>query len=107
MPIFAAIAAFLARFAAMAFIQVLVMRVLVVLGVGAVSYLGISAIMSTVISAIQSNLSGLPSDVAAILHVASVDRGVSIVLSAVSARLVLWGLTAGGAIKRMVWRGPG
>lgn len=107
MPIFAAIGAFLARFVGWTFLQVLVTRLLVVLGVAGVSYVGFSGLMSYIVTRVTSQLSGLPADMVAILHIAQVDKGLSVVLSAVVARLTLAGLSAAGAIKKMQWRGPG
>lgn len=107
MPIFAAISAFLARFAGPAFLSVLLLRALVVLGVSTVTYFGLTSLMGTVVSHMNSELGSLSESMAAIIHLSSADKGISIVLSAVSARMVLAGLTGAGIIKRMVFSGPG
>jgi len=107
MPIFAAIGAFLARFVGWAFLQVLVTRLLVLFGVAAVSYAGFSALMAYVVARMQADLSGAPAGVVAILHIACVDKALSYVLSACVARLTMAGMTAGGVVRKMQWRGPG
>lgn len=79
----------------------LVGQVLISLGIGYVTYTGVSFSLDWLKSMIVTSAAGLPSQVIAIAGACSLGSVVSIVLSAITARLVLDGLT-GGSIKRMV-----
>jgi len=79
----------------------LVGRVLVSLGIGYVTYTGIDTALTWAKSAFLSGLSGLPADALGLAGTLKVGVCVSMLLSAVLARLVLAGLT-GGSLKRMV-----
>lgn len=76
-------------------------RVLIALGIGYVSYTGISAGLGTLEAQVIANLQALPAQWITIAHLLQVDTSVSIMFSAVAARLVLAGLTS-GALTRMV-----
>ena len=76
-------------------------RVLLALGISFVTYSGVSTGLSWAQSAIVSNLSGLPVAVVSLLSWLWVDRALSMVFSAVTASLVIKGLT-GGSLTRMV-----
>lgn len=79
----------------------LVGKVLISLGIGYVTYTGVDASIAWVKSMIVSHANGLPSTAIAVASACSLGSVISIVLSALTARLVLDGLT-GGTIKRMV-----
>lgn len=90
-----------------AFVYAILGKVLIGLGVTVLSYVGIGALMDVVITNIQSQLGGLPADMAAILTIARVDDAISVVLSACVARMTLAGLTEGGALRRITWARQG
>lgn len=99
MPVF--LAAFLGGLISAA--SSIVGRVLLALGVGFVAYSGITATLDWLQAQVVANLQGLPGRVVQLLGVLQVDVSVSILFSAVAARLVLQGLTS-GVLKRMVIR---
>lgn len=76
-------------------------RVLISLGIGAVTYTGIAATTDWVLGQTLANLQGLPADLFAILGYMKVGSFINIVASAVAARFVLMGLT-GDSMKRWV-----
>ena len=80
----------------------LVARVLVSLGLGFVTFSGVSALLTWVKNAFLSGVGGLPADAVGILYTAKVDMCVSMLLSALTIRLTMQGLSAGGSITRMV-----
>jgi hypothetical protein len=79
----------------------LVGRVLVALGIGVVSYMGFSAGLDWMKSQAISSLQGLPADAVGMLSIMKVGVCISIVSSALMARLVLSGLT-GDTVKKWV-----
>lgn len=76
-------------------------RVLVSLGIGYVSYTGIDAGMTWAKGQFLSGMSGLPAAAVGLASTMKVGVCVSMLLSALVARLVLQGLT-GGVLTRMV-----
>ncbi|MEQ1775539.1 MAG: DUF2523 domain-containing protein [Burkholderiales bacterium] len=76
-------------------------RVLLSLGIGYVAYTGISALLDGAKAAAISYLQGAPANVVTIMSMLKVDSALSLIFSAVLARLVLKGLTS-GTIKRMI-----
>jgi hypothetical protein len=76
-------------------------RVLIALGIGFVSYQGISTALDTLKTYAVNNLNALPAGISWSLHVFKVDTALSMIFSAIVARLVIMGLTS-GTIKRMV-----
>lgn len=76
-------------------------RVLLALGMGYVSYTGVDAAMTGIKSYLQSSGNALPSYMVGMLGWMQVGTGFNILLSAITARLVLNGLTS-GTIKRLV-----
>lgn len=79
----------------------LVGRVLVALGVSVVTYTGINATLDGLKSQAISAFAALPPDVLSILSLMRVGQCISIVSSAIAARLLLNGLT-GDTFKRWV-----
>jgi len=76
-------------------------RVLLSLGIGYVSYTGIDTSLVWLRQAIAAQWGGLPAQTLSVMSAVQLGSGVSVLLSAVAARLVLEGLTS-GALKRMV-----
>ena len=76
-------------------------RVLLSLGIGYATYTGIDASISWAKAQFLSGLSGLPAAAVGLIGVLQVGTCVSMLLSAVVARMVFNGL-ASGAMKRMV-----
>lgn len=79
----------------------LVGRVLVALGLALVTYTGVNATLDFLKNSAVSSLISLPPEMLSIMGVLKVGVCISIVTSAVAARLVLDGLT-GGTFKRWV-----
>lgn len=76
-------------------------RVLVGLGIGVVTYVGFSAGLDAIKAQAVGALLGLPANLLGVLGVLKVGVCISIVSSAVMARLVITGLT-GDSFKRWV-----
>lgn len=76
-------------------------RVLISLGIGYVSYSGIDVAMDWCKAEFLSGVAGMPARAIALAGLLKVGVCVSMLLSALTARLVLQGLSA-GAIKHMV-----
>jgi len=76
-------------------------RVLIALSIGYVSYTGISALLTWIKSQVVSYLVGAPATMVAIMGLLKIDVAVSILFSALAARLVLQGLTS-DKVTRMV-----
>jgi hypothetical protein len=76
-------------------------RVLVALGFSYVTFSGLDTSLSWIKTTIQSSVTGLPSQALSVLGACNVGIAVSIVLSAISARMIFDGMT-GGAIRKMV-----
>lgn len=79
----------------------LVGRVLISLGIGYVTYNGLDTSLTWVRLQVAASAGGLPAQALAVLGALRAGSGLSVVLSALAARLVLSGLTS-GSIKRMV-----
>lgn len=79
----------------------LVGRVLISLGIGYVSFTGVDASLAWLRQMIAAQWSGLPAQTMAVASALQLGSGVSVVLSAIAARLVLEGMTS-GVVKRMV-----
>lgn len=80
----------------------LVGKVLVSLGIGFVTFSGVTALLTWAKNTFLAGVGGLPADAVGILYTAKVDVCVSMLLSALTIRLTLAGLSAGGSITRMV-----
>lgn len=76
-------------------------RVLVSLGIGYVTFTGVDLTLTWARDQFVSSLSGLPAGAIAMMGVLKVGVCVSMLLSALTMRMVLQGLTS-GAVKRMV-----
>ena len=80
----------------------LVGKVLVSLGIGYVTYSGIDTSLAWAKGQFLAGMSGLPAAAVQLAGLMNVGECVSMLLSAVAARMVLAGLTAGGTVKRLV-----
>lgn len=78
-------------------------RVLISLGFGYVVMTGIDTSLDWIQGMIAGSFGGLPARVMSVLSATGVGSAVSIVASAIAARMLLDGLT-GGTIKRLVLR---
>lgn len=79
----------------------LVGRVLISLGLSVVTFTGLSTTLDWAKSNVATSFSSLPPEVIGMLSMLGVGEFLSIVLSAVSARMVLQGLT-GDSVKKWV-----
>lgn len=66
-----------------------VVRALISLGFGVVSFTGFTALLTLIRNQIQTNLNGLPADAVSILFLAGVPQAIGIILSALVARVAL------------------
>jgi hypothetical protein len=78
-------------------------RALIALGIGYVAYTGIDTALAAFKALAVSNAGGLPASIAGMLGVLKIGTGINIIFSALTARLVLNGLTS-GTIKRLVFK---
>lgn len=81
----------------------LVGRVILSLGVGFVTYQGVSATISTIEQIIISNATSAGGYAVAALALMQFDTAVGIILGAISARLLINGLTS-GTLRKMVFK---
>jgi len=80
----------------------LVFRIALGLGFGVASYVGLGFLMSGAISQVTSTFTGLPADVLAMVYLLGIDRCINLMFSAYTCRLSIVGMTALGAISRVV-----
>jgi len=76
-------------------------RVLIALGIGVATYTGVSTLLDQLKDRALSGFMALPPEAVQILGVLKVGEFVSIITSAVAARLLLSGMTS-GTVKRWV-----
>jgi hypothetical protein len=76
-------------------------RVLIALGIGYVSYTGINALLTVIKAQVIAQLAGAPATIVSIMGLLKIDVAVSIIFSALAARLVIQGLTS-DKVTRMV-----
>lgn len=79
----------------------LVLRILTSLGIGLVMYKGLTTSLDWLKAQAVSSASGLPVDIMGMLSVMKVGNCISIIFSAVVARLIINGVT-GDTVKRWV-----
>lgn len=77
-------------------------RALIALGIGYVSYQGINALLTWIKLQVVAYLVGAPATVVAIMGLLKIDVAVSIIFSAIAARLVLQGLTSDKVTKMVI-----
>ena len=80
----------------------LVVKLLLALGIGFVTYTGVQLLLDTIATQIQAqfNIPGW-SSVTNLLAYMNVDRAITIMLSAITVRATLRGLQAGGDLRRI------
>ena len=76
-------------------------RVLVALGVGVVTYTGVQVGIDSLLYNLDSAISGVPADILGLLGFMRVGEALNIIISAMSARMLLNGLQ-GDTIKKWV-----
>lgn len=79
----------------------LVGRVLIALGIGYITYTGLDVALDFIKTRIFQELLSVDPTIIGIMAVLNVDRAINVILSAITARLLLNGLTS-GSITRMV-----
>jgi hypothetical protein len=77
-------------------------RVLIALGIGYATYTGVSSGIGAIQSTVQGYFTGAPATIVAMLGMLKADVCVSILVSAIVARLTLNGLTGGSLAKAFV-----
>lgn len=77
-------------------------RVLISLGFASITYTGLSLTLTALKGQVITNIQGLGSDLTSMLSYMKVGEALSIVTSAIVVRMVLDGLSAGGAISKLV-----
>lgn len=70
----------------------IVQKVLVGLGFGAVSYVGLQAGFNSLETMFQSNMTSIPSGMAALLYLGGFNQGAGLVLAALTSRLAMTAL---------------
>lgn len=80
----------------------LVVKVLVALGFGFVTYTGVQLLLDTVLNAIQAQFASTGFEAARnLLGYMNVDKAITMMVSAITIRATLRGLQAGGDFKRL------
>lgn len=102
-----AIAAWIAAVAAPTVIRAILVRIGVAMGMTVLTYVGLYELFSGMVDQVQLTVSSLTADILAMLRISGVLQGISIVLSAVLARLGMLGLVAGGVLRKIDWGGHG
>lgn len=82
----------------------IVATVLSRIGIAAISYTGISALVSTLDSTIFNSFSGVDPTVMQLFGVLQVGTCFKILLSAITVKLTIKGLSGAGSIKKIVMR---
>lgn len=80
-------------------------RVLLAFGIGFAVYSGMDVALTQVKGVASSAWGGLPAAVVGMLGLMRVDQALNLVISAVSVRFVLEGMTGGG-LRKMIWKSP-
>jgi Protein of unknown function (DUF2523) len=89
-------------------VKAILVRVLVALGISAVTYGGVYLAGGAMVSAINSNFASLPPQFLAILTIMHIPQFLNVIFSAYAGSLALKGLTAAGAVTKYgVSSGPG
>lgn len=80
-------------------------KLLLAFGVGFAVYSGLDVALTEVKGVASSAWGGLPASVIGMLGLMRVDQALNLVLSAVSVRFVLEGMTGGG-LRKLIWKAP-
>lgn len=77
-------------------------KVLLSLGFGAITYTGLTATLDYLKGQVLTAIGGLPAEVVSMLAYMKVGVALSIIISAITVRMTLDGLSAGGSISKLV-----
>ncbi|MFT4173951.1 MAG: DUF2523 domain-containing protein [Rhodocyclaceae bacterium] len=77
-------------------------RVLIGIGIGFVTFTGVMTMLGKITDGIVTRVNGLPTEMIQLLGVMQLDTDITIFTTALVVRMTLNGLSADGAIKRMV-----
>lgn len=80
----------------------LIGRAILALGIGFVTYAGISVALNTMKQNVITGVSGLTGDALGLVGYLWLDKGITIIFSAVAASLAMRGI--GGSVKKMVFK---
>lgn len=83
----------------------LVVKVLIALGVGFVTFTGLNLLLDEAYNLIVAQISSLPTEPLSMLAIMKVDVYITMVFSAYSARMALAGLTAAGTLSKINFKG--
>ena len=83
----------------------LVVKVLVGLGVGFVTYQGMNFLLESMFDLAIDQFSGMPANMIQILALCNVDKYLTIISSAFTIRLTISGMNSAGAITKLTSRG--
>lgn len=68
----------------------LVIKALLALGIGTLTFTGVTAALQALIQAAQTNWSSIPADVMALASLAGVPQGLGIIAGAFTSRVGMW-----------------
>lgn len=77
----------------------IIVKLIAALGVGFLVYTGVDALLDSTLGSLQSQLSGAAANVLAVLGMLRIDQAITVVFSAMAARLTLF------AGKKLVFKG--
>lgn len=77
----------------------LAIKVLTALGLGLVTFTGIAGVLVLIYGQIQADFAGMPADMASIVFMSGVPQGMTMVLSALSARLAMLEMSKIASVK--------
>lgn len=79
----------------------LVVKILLGLGIGFISYQGITLLTDSALEFIRSNLAGMPADVVAVIAITKIDVYFTMIFSAYAIKLTLKGLDSTGVLRKL------
>lgn len=80
----------------------LIGRAIIALGIGFVTYTGITVAITAMQASVISGLSGIGGDAVSLLAYLWVDKGITVIFSAVTVSLAMRAI--GGSVKKMVFK---
>lgn len=88
----------------MKLIEPVATRVLTAIGLGMISYSGLNVLISTIESYVTANIGSMSANIYAILSLYGFGHAITVILSALTVRAYLSGMSASGSIVRSVWK---
>ena len=82
----------------------LVTRVLIAAGVSLATYGGVTALLDGTLDTVVGSMNGVGTLAKSLIGVCQVDKAVTVIFSALVTRMTFAGLTASGALKKVLWR---